>query len=89
MIKTLSSMTLLSLTLCCISGAIAEEDRRQMRKPPQEAFDICEDKNELDEVTITTPRGDEITAICQLMGDELVAVPEDHQQKGRSKGNRG
>ncbi|ARD22820.1 MULTISPECIES: hypothetical protein [Shewanella] len=89
MIKTLKSFTVLSLVLCFSSGLMTEAAERQMRKPPQEAYDICEDKNEADVVTITTPDGDEVEATCQLMDDELVAVPDNHPQRGRSKGNRG
>ncbi|WP_394133144.1 hypothetical protein [Shewanella maritima] len=85
----LSRLTVFGLILLCPTLTVAQEQQRQMRKPPQEAFDICVDKSESDQVTITTPKGEEVTATCQLMGDDLVAVPEGHSRPSRSKNNRG
>ncbi|MCC4832453.1 hypothetical protein Q4601_04300 [Shewanella sp. 1_MG-2023] len=67
------------------SALLAQEQQRQKRKPPQEAYTLCEDKTENDVVNITTPKGDEISATCQMMDDQLVAVPEDHKPPQRQK----
>lgn len=48
----------------------------EKREPPQAAFDACKDKSEGATVTITTPRGDTITATCKKYKEQLVAVPE-------------
>ncbi len=46
------------------------------RKPPQEAFDACANKDEGDAVTVTTPQGSSIKATCRKFDGQLAAVPE-------------
>jgi hypothetical protein len=46
------------------------------RKPPQEAFDACKGKSSGDSVSITTPRGDNLTAVCRQFDGQLVAMPD-------------
>jgi len=46
------------------------------RKPPQEAFDACKGKSAGDAVSITTPRGDTLTAVCRQLNGQLVAMPD-------------
>ena len=46
------------------------------RKPPQEAFDACTGKVAGDSVSITTPRGDTLTAVCRQLDGQLVAMPD-------------
>jgi len=46
------------------------------RKPPQEAFDACKGKSAGDTVSITTPRGDTLTAVCRQLDGQLVAMPD-------------
>ncbi|QWV94646.1 hypothetical protein KP004_05540 [Geomonas oryzisoli] len=48
----------------------------QGRRPPQEAFDACRGKSAGATVTMTTPRGDAIEAVCREIGGAMVAVPE-------------
>lgn len=52
------------------------ESGRTPRKPPQEAFDACKGKSAGDTVSITTPRGDTLTAVCRQLDGQLVAMPD-------------
>ncbi|PKN16170.1 MAG: hypothetical protein CVU66_01995 [Deltaproteobacteria bacterium HGW-Deltaproteobacteria-23] len=52
------------------------ESGRTLRKPPQAAFDACKGKSAGDSVSITTPRGDTITAVCRQLDGQLVAMPD-------------
>ncbi|GAC16128.1 hypothetical protein [Aliiglaciecola lipolytica] len=78
-----SVVTMLILSAVITSPlALAKPDREgRGGKPPPEAFEACEGKSEGDEVSFTTPRGDNITASCKTMQNELVAVPEGHEQR--------
>ncbi len=62
--------------------------RRHPRKPPQEAFDACEKKQEKDSCSVTTREGDELQGICRTMRDDFVCVPNDMFRE-RRKGTRG
>ncbi|MFC1519109.1 hypothetical protein ACFL6Z_05245 [Pseudomonadota bacterium] len=73
-----SLLALIPLLTLMSANIIAQEKNRQMRKPPQEAYAICENKNAEDQVSFTTPKGDEIEATCILIDEELVAVPNNH-----------
>jgi len=44
--------------------------------PPPEAIEACEDKAEGDTVSFAGRGGDSISATCQMVDDQLVAVPE-------------
>lgn len=70
--------TLITLTSLLIAFTSTQSlaDNNSRRQPPPEAFEACEDKSEGDTVSITTPHGDTLDATCQLMQDQLVAVPE-------------
>jgi len=43
--------------------------------PPQESFDACKGKKAGDEVRFTTPRGDNVAAICRDFDGKLAAAP--------------
>ncbi|WP_076537358.1 hypothetical protein [Shewanella sp. UCD-KL21] len=82
--KSIAPLLALIPLLALMSGHVTAQEKRQMRKPPQEAYTICENKNAEDQVSFTTPKGDEIEATCILIDEELVAVPNNHtppQQK--------
>lgn len=49
--------------------------------PPPEAFTVCVGKKAGDAVTITTPRGDQIKAVCDIFDARLVAKPAQEQPK--------
>ncbi len=53
--------------------------------PPQEAFDACKGKKAGDEVRFTTPRGDNVAAICREFDGKLAAAPG----RGPGIGGRG
>lgn len=73
-------VTLLSLCLA-ISHVSANPKPPRDRKPPQEAIEACADKSEGDVVTFETRRGDQLEATCELMEEQLVAVPEHHKKR--------
>ncbi|GAB2676956.1 hypothetical protein [Aliiglaciecola aliphaticivorans] len=79
--KTLMSLLIMSSVLVCPVTFAKPERGGPGGKPPQEAIEACSGKSEGDEVSFSTPRGDTITATCQTMEDELVAVPEGHGQR--------
>ncbi|MFH0781721.1 MAG: hypothetical protein V2B20_07170 [Pseudomonadota bacterium] len=53
--------------------------------PPPEAFTACEGKKAGDAVTVTTPRGDLIKAVCEILDSRLVAKPINAQQPMKPK----
>ncbi len=74
LIKTIS--TVLSAACIALISTSSVAEKRNHRQPPPEAFEACEDKSEGDVVSVTTPHGDTLDATCQLMKDQLVAIPE-------------
>lgn len=63
-------------------------------EPPQEAFDACAGKKAGDEVRFTTPRGDNVAAVCREFDGRLAARPEWGAEGGpgwygRGAGRRG
>lgn len=54
----------------------AKPPKGEHRKPPEEAITACVDKYEGDTVSFTTHHGHELTGVCTLMEEVLVAVPE-------------
>jgi hypothetical protein len=46
------------------------------RKPPPEAFTICEGKNTGESAQLVTPRGDTITGTCQSFDGILALKPD-------------
>lgn len=49
--------------------------------PPPEAVETCAGLNEGDSVSFETPRGDTLEASCQLIKEQLVAVPNNHKRR--------
>lgn len=72
-----SSLALVLLT----STAAFAKPQHDHRKPPQEAFTICETMQVGDAVQVTSPEGELIAATCQLKQDTLVAVPKRHNSR--------
>lgn len=58
-------------------GADPQQGAPQQRRPPREAFDACSSRSEGETVTITTPQGTGIRAICRTFEGQLAAVPVD------------
>lgn len=56
-------------------GRMQGQSQRPQR-PPQEAFDACAAKSAGESITFTGRRGESITATCQLLDGQLVAVPD-------------
>jgi hypothetical protein len=79
------TLFLLSLTVCttaCLAQD-RQDQRERPRQPPQEAIDACTDQEESAEVTFSGRRGETLSATCQRIDGQLVAVPEDHNKKQR------
>ena len=51
--------------------------------PPQEAFELCKDKNAGDSVEITSPQGDTVEGVCKEMHGQMVAVPVNMPERGK------
>lgn len=49
--------------------------------PPPEFFQACNEKEAGETVSIETPRGDLIKAVCEQKGDQLVARPVNPPQQ--------
>lgn len=48
---------------------------RQRRGPPPEAYEACKDALLGQEVSILTPNGHLLPALCDYIGEDLVAIP--------------
>ncbi|MFT6898985.1 MAG: hypothetical protein ACJA13_003416 [Paraglaciecola sp.] len=46
------------------------------RRPPPEALEACVDKAQGDAVTFETRRGDSLSGTCEMIENNLVAVPD-------------
>lgn len=75
------------IIVCCVIlfyslvlSSYARAEKSKHHKPPKEAFEACENKAEGEEVSFTTPRGDQITASCKLMKQVLIAIPLNHKK---------
>ncbi len=87
MMIILSSCLLMLLTSNMTQATMAKKGEHP-RKPPQEAIDACENKNEGDAVSFITKRGDEKEATCQTLPDDeslLVAVPNVRERPRREQ----
>lgn len=63
------------LGLLLVAGA-AHAQGRGKRTPPPEAYEACEGKAAGDAASFTSPRGDEVTGICQEREGRLVLHPD-------------
>ncbi|GFD67121.1 hypothetical protein [Alteromonas sp. KUL106] len=79
-----STVILMTIILNALSHA--QDDRR--KGPPREAKEACANKSEGDAITFESRRDGPIDASCQLIEDELVAVPENHRQNRDLKEQR-
>lgn len=66
-------LVLAMLTTVCADDSAPP--RHGKRTPPPEAYAACEGKAAGDSVTMTTPRGDTVTATCRELDGKLVATP--------------
>lgn len=70
---------IITLVLLTSFSALANEEHRERRQPPQVAIDACIDKVEGDAVLFTTRRGNELEATCKIRRDQLLAVPDNRR----------
>lgn len=74
-------LALLSVVTACANSNREGGGRRGQQGPPPEAITACEGKTEGDSVTFKGMRGESLKATCELINDQLVAVPEGHKRK--------
>ena len=73
-------LSILAVSACAQSSRSGGPGGRQ-QGPPPEAIEVCEGKAEGDTVSFSGRRGDTIEATCQMVDDQLVAVPEGHEER--------
>lgn len=79
----LFAAALLISVSACASGQQGGGGRGGMQGPPPEAIEACQDKAEGDTVSFSGRGGESISATCQMINDQLVAVPEGHTPPGQ------
>lgn len=65
----------------CFGQGRNKEKRRGSRRPPQEAFTACENKEENDSCSVTTRKGDELNGVCLNLQDDFVCVPNEKRKR--------
>lgn len=84
-------VTLLFLIALAIAGPVTADPLpppgmgERPNGPPPEAFTACVGKKAGDAVTVTTPRGDQIKAVCEILDSRLVAKPLNAPQPMKPK----
>ncbi len=81
--KTFSSLLLSTLLVSTTMTAVTFADDMDMppagppkhQGPPPEFFEACKGKAAGDSVTLETPHGDTIKAVCEQKDDQLIARP--------------
>lgn len=82
MSKTILNTALLSLILQSVfSMPVKAGEKKHKRQPPKEAIEACINKEEGDEVTFKGRKGEELSATCVIMNNQLVALPKGHKRK--------
>ena len=66
----------LPLIAACAGRDIPRAHEAGHHGPPPEAIEACKGHAEGDMVTIKTPWGHEMTAVCKKIPEQLIAVPE-------------
>ncbi|QJB55977.1 hypothetical protein [Pseudodesulfovibrio sp. zrk46] len=52
--------------------------------PPEEAYEACEGKKVGDKAVFTSPRGDEVTGICEERDGKMVLHPDNPPPRGQN-----
>lgn len=82
--KTRLALLSLALVSALFSNSLyAKKPKGDRKGPPEEAIEACVDKSEGDVVTFTSPRGHELTGVCTIIEEMIVAVPEDREHGER------
>ncbi|WP_163339463.1 hypothetical protein [Desulfopila sp. IMCC35008] len=76
----LSLLSLLSVVTACANSNREDRGRGGQQGPPPEAIAACEGKAEGDSVTFKGRRGESMKATCEVINDQLAAVPEKHKR---------
>lgn len=76
-LSTVVIVAMISVVAACAKG----DKGGRPQGPPPEAFEACEGKAEGDSVSFKGPRGESLEATCEMMNDQLVAVPEGHKSR--------
>ena len=82
--KNIQGLAILVIALASASfsnSLYAQQRKDDNKKPPKEAIEACVDKSEGDAVSFTTRHGHQLSGICTIIEDTLVAVPENHPSR--------
>ncbi len=77
LLKGLTAM----IIIATLSGVTAYAGSRGQQGPPPEAIEACKTKQEGDTVTFSGRGGESLSATCQTIEGELVAVPAGHKNR--------
>ncbi len=73
-------LALLSVVTACANSSRDGGGRGGQQGPPPEAIAACEGKAQGDSVSFEGRKGESLTGTCELINDQLVAVPEGHKR---------
>ena len=82
-IKIIISLIVVASLIPAVGWAYNNSEGKRRKGLPPEAIEACEGKEVGDSVEFTGRRGETITATCEEVRDQLVAVPEGG--RGRDK----
>ena len=85
-------VTTMTAIVCSIgTPSFADQDKQksERRGPPAEAFEACSGMQSGASVSFVSPRGDSLSATCQEIRGQLVAVPEGHRKRRQKPGADG
>ena len=74
--KVIISLLVLACMFPVVSWAYGNDGEKRRMSPPPEAIETCEGKQVGDSVEFTSRRGNTISAICEDVRGQLMAVPE-------------
>ena len=75
-VNTMLVVATLFAVPACAAGGGGGGGRGGQQGPPPEAIEACVDKAEGDVVSFEGRRGESVEATCEMVDDQLVAVPE-------------
>lgn len=89
--NNLKSKFALAILLSALAGQVMADrgqengERGGKRKgPPPEAIEACANLQEGDTVSFEPLRGDTLEATCEIIEDQLVAVPQRHKRRPKN-----
>ncbi|MBF7074259.1 hypothetical protein ISG33_12705 [Glaciecola sp. MH2013] len=84
-ITTIVKSSLFATAAFCLAMSLAHAEPNKKRErpagPPPEAIEACEGMNEGDSVSFENREGDTLTGTCEMIEEQLVAVPEGRKKR--------